>query len=240
MLPNLRNNFYNQKYKHMTPERFNRISTVLSRRQPDLTVVTDEVHKQRNLAAIIRNCDAVGVDTIHCVMPELGYQIYSGTSASAQKWVNAEHYSTIDEPLTMLKQQGFQLVAAHLTDDAVDYREVDYTVPTAIVMGAEVKGVSDYASVNVDANVILPMFGMVESYNVSVANALLLAEAQRQRQDAGLYDQQRLSDEEYALRFFRWAHPKLAEFCDEKKIPYPQLREDGEVDNLPGWYAKVR
>ncbi|VUD47279.1 tRNA (guanosine(18)-2'-O)-methyltransferase [Thalassocella blandensis] len=224
----------------MTPERYNRITQVLKKRQPDLTVITDEVHKQRNLAAIIRNCDAVGIDQVHCAMPEMGYQIYSGTSASAQKWVDVLHYSEVQEPINLLKARGFQILAANLTEDAVDYRKVDYTVPTALVMGAEVKGVSGQSQAAADYNIVLPMYGMVESYNVSVACALILAEAQRQRDAAGLYDTVRLSQDEYDKRFFRWAHPTLASYCDERNIPYPPVRDDGEVEALSQWYKTVQ
>lgn len=224
----------------MTPERYKRITEVLRRRQPDLTVITDEVHKQRNLAAIIRNCDAVGIDQVHCVMPESGYQIYSGTSASAQKWVDVSHYSEIQEPVAELKSRGFQILAAHLSPDAVDYRTVDYTRPTALILGAEVKGVSGASEASADYNVVLPMYGMVESYNVSVACALILSEAQRQRDAAGLYDEMRLTQDEYDVRFFRWAHPVLAAYCDERKIQYPPVREDGEVEGLSQWYKMVQ
>ena len=224
----------------MTPERYNRITEVLRKRQPDLTVITDEVHKQRNLAAIIRNCDAVGINEIHCVMPDTGYQIYSGTSASAQKWVDVQHYENAEQPVKMLKAQGYQIVAANLTEDAVDYRQVDYTSPTALILGAEVKGVGEISKRLSDCNVILPMYGMVDSYNVSVACALILAEAQRQRAEAGLYDERRLTQQVYNEKFFRWAHPKLAEYCDERGISYPAVRDDGEVENLSGWYKAVR
>lgn len=87
----------------MTPDRFKRISEVLDRRQPDLTIITDEVHKGRNLAAILRSCDAVGVGRIHCVMPEEGYQVFAGTSASADKWVETRHYSSVLEPMHIVR-----------------------------------------------------------------------------------------------------------------------------------------
>jgi len=223
----------------MTPERYERITGVLAKRQPDLTVVTDEVHKPRNIAAIVRNCDAVGIDTIHCVVPEQGYQLYMGASASAEKWVEMKHYSDVAEPLSHLKGAGYQLVAANLSRDAVDYRDIDYTVPTAIIMGAEIKGVSGQGRAQCDVEVVMPMLGMVESYNVSVANALILAEAQTQRMKAGLYDQVRLSTEVYKKRFFNWAHPVLAQYCDTHGIEYPAVREDGEVINLSQWYQRV-
>ncbi|ACR14169.1 tRNA (guanosine(18)-2'-O)-methyltransferase TrmH [Teredinibacter turnerae] len=221
----------------MTPERFQRITSVLNKRQPDLTVITDEVHKGRNLSAITRTCDAVGIDTIHCVMPEDGYQTYNGTSASAEKWVAVQHHSSISAPVNDLKREGFQLVAANLGDNTLDYRNVDYTKPTALVLGAEVKGVSPEAAAAVDYNVTVPMVGMVESFNVSVAAAIILMEAQHQRQQAGLYDQPRLTADVYRARFFHWAHPVLAKWCDDNGVEYPPVREDGEVKNLSAWYS---
>lgn len=224
----------------MTPERFNRITSVLRRRQPDLTVITDEVHKQRNLAAIIRTSDAVGIDTMHCITPSEGYQLYSGTSASAEKWVQVQHHATASDAILPLKQKGFKVVAANLSASAKDYREVDYTQPTAILMGAEVKGVGEQAIQFVDEEIVLPMLGMVESYNVSVACALILAQAQDQRERAGYYQQVRLSSDVYKKRFFCWAHPALAEYCDKNGLEYPPTGDDGEVIDLANWYRKVR
>ncbi len=223
----------------MTPERYNRITQVLNLRQPDLTVITDEVHKPPNIAAIVRSCDAVGVDHIHCVVPQKGYQVYGKAFMSADKWVEMIHHETVDKPITELQQQGYQVIAADFTPHTLDYREIDYTKPTAILMGAEINGVSPAASQAVNYHVKLPMVGMVESYNVSVACALLLNEAQRQREAASMYDKCRLSEEVYKARFFNWAHPVLAEFCDEKGIEYPEVREDGEVVNLTEWYKAV-
>jgi rRNA methylases len=224
----------------MTPERFQRINDVLNKRQPDLTVVTDEVHKVRNISAIVRTCDAVGIDQIHCVTPKAGFQTYSGTSASADKWVGVNAHTRVAEPLALLKQQGFQVVAAHLDSKAVDYRLPDYTKPTALLLGAEIDGVSEIAQGFVDHTVVVPMMGMVESFNVSVAGAIILMEAQRQRQAAGLYDNRRIDDETFRLRFFRWAHPVITRFCDDFDFPYPAVREDGEIINLSAWYAQAR
>ncbi|MFL0809254.1 MAG: tRNA (guanosine(18)-2'-O)-methyltransferase TrmH [Agarilytica sp.] len=223
----------------MTPERFQRITKVLQTRQSDLTVITDEVHKSRNLAAIVRTCDAVGIDKMHCVIPTDGFQTYSNTSAGSEKWVEVESHHSVETPIAQLKAQNYQIVAANLSDTAIDYREIDYTKPTALLMGAEVRGVSEEARAYVDQEVILPMYGMVESYNVSVACALILAQAQNQREDAGMYASTRLSAERYRALFFKWAHPVLAEYCDTNHLDYPPVREDGEVVNLSQWYAKV-
>jgi len=224
----------------MTPERFERITSVLQRRQPDLTVVSDEVHKGRNLSAIIRTCDAVGIDTIHCVVPKDGFQTYGGTAASAEKWVEVEHHADICDVLTTLKAQGHQVVAASLGKQSVDFRCLDFTLPTALVMGAEIKGVSEAALDLVDHRITVPMVGMVESFNVSVACAIILMEAQRQREHAGLYSAVRLDADVYDHRFFNWAHPVLAKYCDDNGLSYPTLRDDGEVEGLSSWYKKTR
>lgn len=149
------------------------------------------------------------------------------------------HHNTVAEPIIQLQQQGYQIIAADVTPETVDYREVDYTRPTAVLVGAEVNGVSNAASRLVDTHIRLPMVGMVESYNVSVACALILNEAQRQRDAAGLYDTRRLPSPLYKKRFFHWAHPILAKLCDERGIPYPEVREDGEVVELSAWYASI-
>ncbi len=101
--------------------------------------------------------------------------------------------------------------------------------PTTIVLGAEKDGVSPQAIAAADLHVAVPMGGMVESLNVSVAAALILFEAQRQRAAAGLYARCRLGAERYAQTLFEWAHPRLARFYRARGLPYPPLAEDGTV-----------
>ncbi|MCV6625723.1 MAG: tRNA (guanosine(18)-2'-O)-methyltransferase TrmH [Cellvibrionaceae bacterium] len=223
----------------MTPERLKRIRQVLNRRQPDLTIVADEVHKGRNLAAIVRSADAVGIDQVHTVSPKDGYRSFRGTASGSNKWVEVHTYDSVSEPIQALQAKGFVVLAAHLDQGAVDYRQLDYTRPTALLMGTERAGVSDEALGQVDARVVIPMMGMVESFNVSVAAAIILAEAQRQRQQAGLYDRCRLQPERYRYLFFRWAHPQVAQFCDARGLAYPALDEQGEIINGPAWYRQV-
>lgn len=224
----------------MTPERYATIKRVLDQRQPDLTVITDEVHKGRNLSAIMRNCDAVGIDCMHCVVPQRGFRNFRGTDLGTHKWVDAEVYDSIDQPISRLQKQGFQVIAAHLSEDAVDYREVDYTQPTALLMGTEKEGVSSEALAAADKHVTIPMVGMVESFNVSVACAIILVEAQRQRQLAGLYNSSRMDPERYRTRLFRWCQPIVTQFCDERGLAYPPLDDEGEIIDPPGWYKAVR
>lgn len=224
----------------MTPERYQRLRETLDRRQPDLTVVTDGIHKMRNVAAITRTCDAVGIGDMHVVVPEGGFQRRRGASQGSERWVNMRVHDTAPPLCEQLKSQGHQLVAAHFTEAAIDFREVDYTRPTALIMGNEKLGVRDAIHDYIDHYVVVPMMGMVESLNVSVAAAVILSEAQHQRQKAGLYDECHLPSDVYWDLFFRWAHPKIARYCEERRLPFPPLREDGEIEQPAAWYHSVR
>lgn len=224
----------------MTPERYEIICRVLRQRQPDLTVITDEVHKGRNLSAIVRTCDAVGISKFHCVEPQKGYRAFRGTALGSHKWVDTVLHSNVSDGLSQLKGEGFQVVAAHLSDTAVDFRTVDYTKPTALLMGTEKQGVSDEAIALADHQVVIPMMGMVESFNVSVACAIILTEAQEQRQKAGLYDESRIPKDEYDRILFQWCQPIVTKYCDESELDYPPLDDEGEIVEPAKWYQRVR
>ncbi|MEC8443936.1 MAG: tRNA (guanosine(18)-2'-O)-methyltransferase TrmH, partial [Pseudomonadota bacterium] len=213
----------------MTPERYERIRQTLDMRQPDLTVITDEVYKPHNLAAIARTCDAVGIPKIHCVWPRDKYRLRSASTAGSADWIEVQTHSDITSGIKSLQAQGVKVVAAHLTDRAIDYRDYDFTQPTALLMGTEKEGVSDEASDLADEHLIIPMRGMVQSFNVSVAAAIILNEAHYQRQQAGLYEQQRLPQDWYDRLLFEWCQPKIARLCREQSLDYPALREDGEL-----------
>ena len=224
----------------MTPERYQKIIDVLNRRQPDLTVITDQVHKGQNLSAIIRTCDAVGIHRVHAVYDKGGFRPHTGTAVGSHKWVKTEVHREIETPISQLQAQGFQVLAAHFDERAVDYREVDYSRPTALLLGAEKIGVSPEASAQVDGCVIVPMMGMAESFNVSVACAIILAEVQRQRQAAGLYEHCRLDSAEYREVLFEWCQPVIARFCRQRGMPYPDLDDTGHLREPQAFSALTR
>ncbi|NIR60861.1 MAG: tRNA (guanosine(18)-2'-O)-methyltransferase TrmH [Gammaproteobacteria bacterium] len=218
----------------MTPERYRRIRAVLDRRQPDLTVLLDNVHKPHNLSAVLRTCDAVGVFEIHAVSTFEALEAHNDTSAGAGKWVELRVHRDLGHAAAGLKGRGFQIVAAHASSRAVDFRAIDYTRPTAVLLGAEKFGVSEAGASTADAHIAVPMVGMVESLNVSVAAAIILYEAQRQRAAAGLYGRPRLDAATYAAALFRWGYPRLAAYCDARALAYPRLGAKGELlDPLP-------
>lgn len=214
----------------MTPERYQKILAVLSKRQPDLTVIVDRLHIGRNLAAIRRSCDAMGVGVLHAVVPE-GFQQkrFAGTTMGTHKWVELKRHSSSSEAISLVKSQGMRVLAADVGPQAIDYREIDLTAPTAIIMGAELDGIHDDTASLVDGFFSIPMIGMVESFNVSVACALLLSEAIRQRELAGMLAQPRLSNDEIARLAFEWGYPKLKRYYQWKGLEYPPLDEEGKL-----------
>ncbi|MDX2418174.1 MAG: tRNA (guanosine(18)-2'-O)-methyltransferase TrmH [Xanthomonadales bacterium] len=213
----------------MTPERVTRLDEVLARRQPDLTVFAENLHKPKNFSAMVRNCDAVGINEMHVSPGENNHRKHWKTSQGAEKWVYIRLHDSPDSACTYLKSNGFRLVAAHLGDAAVDYRDVDYTQPVALVLGSELFGVSDRTLNHVDQQINIPMMGVTQSLNVSVACAIVLYEAQRQRQVAGMYDHCRLDDETLARQRFEWLHPVLADYCQRHRLDYPALDESGDL-----------
>ncbi len=182
----------------ITERRRQRIAEMLARRQPDLTVLMERVRKPHNFAAILRTCDAVGIHEAHAVtggeaLPDLG-----GTTRGAHKWVSVVRHADTPAAIAHLKAQGFLCYAAHLSATAVDFRSIDYTQPAALIAGTECHGVSPEALALADRQITIPMLGMTASLNVSVACAVVLYEAQRQRQAAGFYDRPRLDPDSIA------------------------------------------
>jgi len=226
----------------MNIERYQRIQTVLKARQADLTLCLEEVHKPNNVSAIIRTADAVGVHKVHAVWPSEQMRTLAHTSAGARNWVEVDTHQNIDSAVGELKSQGMQILATNLSDSAVDFREIDYTKPTAIILGGEKYGISKHALELADQDIIIPMVGMVQSLNVSVASALILFEAQRQRQQAGMYDNEVSSlPAEYINRLlFERGHPVLARVAKRKKLPYPEIDEQGQIVADEQWWAEMQ
>ena len=149
----------------MTPERFQKIKDILIKRQPDLTVVLDNVHKPHNLAAIIRSCDAVGISDIHGISSnEQKVSVNLKSASGSNHWVNLHIHHSIPNVISELKQSGFSIYAANGSTKAIDYRKVDYTKPSVIVLGAELDGISPETLDAVDEVIKIPMQGMVESF----------------------------------------------------------------------------
>ncbi|CDJ79306.1 tRNA guanosine-2-O-methyltransferase [Serratia marcescens SMB2099] len=215
---------------------------MLATRQPDLTVCLEQVHKPHNVSAIIRTADAVGVHQVHAVWPTTRMRTLVSSAAGSNSWVSVKTHRTIGDAVGHLKVQGMQILATNLSARAVDFREVDYTRPTCVLLGQEKTGITEEALALADRDIVIPMIGMVQSLNVSVASALILYEAQRQRQNAGLYrrDNSMLDEEEQQRLLFEGGYPVLANVAKRKGLPRPQIDEQGQVVASAEWWAAMQ
>lgn len=224
----------------MTPERLERINNMLNKRQPDLTVLMEGVHKAHNLAAVVRTCDAIGCSEVHATWKTERMRTSGGVALGSQNWVKVNHYSNTKDAIDVLKQQNMQVLVTNLSDTAVDFREIDYTKPTAIILGQEKFGATDIAKEMADQDILIPMVGMVQSLNVSVANAVVLYEAQRQREAAGMYNKPTIAEQERQRVLFEGGHPIFAKACQVKGLPYPKIDEEGQIIAPDEWWQKMQ
>ncbi|HEY0040823.1 MAG TPA: RNA methyltransferase [Flavisolibacter sp.] len=190
----------------MTPERKTRIKTVLQHRQNDLTIVLENVFDPHNISAVMRSCDAVGIQEIYVLNTKIPRHEKWGSrsSSSAAKWLTIHQFENAEECFSQLRQRYSRILTTHLSSDAVSLYKVDLTQPTALVFGNEHAGVSEEIRQMADGNFIIPQVGMIQSLNISVACAISLYEAFRQKSIAGHFDQQKLSIEQYKELATNW------------------------------------
>ena len=190
----------------MTKERQQKIQSVLSKRQNNLTVVLENVFDPHNISAVMRSCDAVGVQELYVLNTNIPLHKKWGvrSSSSANKWLTIHQHTDLNECIDHLKLKYEKILTTHLSSNAVSLYEVDLTQKIALVFGNEHDGVSEELRALSDGNFIIPQVGMIRSLNISVACAVSLYEAFRQKQLSGHYSQQRLSLEEYSLLSKQW------------------------------------
>lgn len=191
----------------MTPERRQRLETILDKRQPDLTVVLENVTDPHNISAVMRTCDAVGIQDIYILNTLIPTHKKWGkkTSSSAAKWLTIHQFTDTLACMEALRKQYDSIVATKLSDDAVSLYETDLTKRTALIFGNEHSGVSDTVSDLADGNIIIPQTGIIKSLNISVACAVSLYEAFRQKTIAGHYRQPRLDKTHLQRVRAQWA-----------------------------------
>jgi tRNA (guanosine-2'-O-)-methyltransferase len=190
----------------MTNERRQKIETVLSKRQNNITVVLENVFDPHNISAVMRSCDAVGVQDIYVLNTKIPPHDKWGkrSSSSANKWLTVHQFTSVAECLALLKGNYEKILTTHLSSDAVSLYELDLTGNVALVFGNEHDGVSEELRSLSDGNFIIPQVGMIRSLNISVACAVSLYEAFRQKQLAGQYNQQGLPADKYLLLNKQW------------------------------------
>ena len=174
----------------MTPERREKLLMVLSKRQPDLTVVLENVFDPHNISAVMRTCDAVGIQEVFILNTKIPRHKKWGakSSSSAAKWLTVYQFENAGECFSSLRKRYSKILTTHLSSDAIGLHAIDMTEPIALVFGNEHSGVSDEIRALADGNFIIPQVGIIQSLNISVACAVTLYEAFRQKNLAGHYN----------------------------------------------------
>ena len=196
----------------MTAERIERLETVLNKRQPDLTVVLENVFDPHNVSAVMRTCDAVGIQDIyilnHKIPPHRKWS--DKASSSAAKWLSIHQYTDAEECFKAVRKKCSKIYTTHLSSDAISLHELNLTESVALVFGNEHSGVSEEIIDMADGNFIIPQVGIIKSLNISVACAVTLYEAYRQKKNAGHYDSIKLEGKQLDVLRSEWG------FIDEE------------------------
>jgi len=194
----------------ITERRRAKLEEVARHRQPDLTVVVEDVHDPHNVSAMLRSCDAAGVLQVQLVytidkFPRIG----SKSSASAGKWISTRRFRSIDECYGQLRREGFKIWATRIGQGSRPLYDLDFTTKTAVVFGNEHRGVSEAAAAGADGLLQIPMVGMIQSLNVSVACAVTVFEALRQRMGAPGWGMPKLSSQELKEMVELWSQKRV-------------------------------
>lgn len=190
----------------MTPERAAKIKKVLDHRQGDLAVVMENVHDPHNISAVMRTCDAVGVQDVYILntMIPRHKKFGKNSSASALGWLTIHQYDNTKACMTEIKKRYDKVYATHLGVQSYSLYDLNLTKKVALVFGNEHAGVTEECLEYCDGNFIIPQVGMVQSLNISVACAITLYETFRQRTIAGYYNEPRLPEAQWKSLAEKW------------------------------------
>lgn len=167
---------------HISERRRDRIEEVVASRCKSIVPVLDGIFDTGNIAAVLRTAEGLGAMSAHMIDTQPVKKVSARVTQGADKWVDMTTWTDPGACVSALQGQGYQVVATHL-EAAVPLETIDFTRPTAIVLGNERDGVCEEVAQAADYRCIIPMRGFVQSFNISVAGALSMYEAMRQRQE---------------------------------------------------------
>ncbi len=189
----------------MTPEREGRIAETAASRQLDLCVVLENVHDPHNIGAVLRTCDSVGIQEVYILVtdPQMdpdNYFLSKRSSSGARKWIDTYLYTDTDKCIQDIRKKYQTILGTKLDDESKSLYDYDLSGSVAIAFGNEHDGLTDDFVNHLDGNIEIPQYGMVRSLNISVACAVTLFEALRQREIKGLYTSTNMNIEKTALQ----------------------------------------
>lgn len=160
-----------------------RIEKVMSLRRQDLAIVLEDLAEERNAAAIIRTAEGFGVGKVYIVQSaHMKTRVSRNVSSGAVKWMEIEYFDSIESCMAKLREEGFKVYGAFVDPNSKQLWEGKFEGKVAIIVGNEPNGMSETAQRLVDENLYIPMYGLTESFNVSVSAAICLYEVIRQKE----------------------------------------------------------
>lgn len=209
----------------MNRDREQKLRTVIRQSQPDLTVILENIFDPLNVSAVLRSCDAVGVREVFVVytrqyLGKRGLVLGKRTSAGTFKWIDVYVFEDLEECFRRVRERYGRILTTGLGAGSASVYELDLAQPTALLFGNEDEGVSPEAVALADGNFTIPQAGFAESLNISVACAVTLFEARRQRATQGFYDTNpRLNPTQQEQLFTRWANMLKSHKNHQQAIP---------------------
>jgi tRNA (guanosine-2'-O-)-methyltransferase len=170
----------------MKVERLARIKSVVENRQFDLTVVLENVHDPHNIGAVLRTCDSIGIPEIYVLYsnPDLfmdRLEVGGNSTSGSRKWVDIHFYTNRESCFKAIQTKYLQILGTSLGEASKSLYDFDFSISTAFVFGNEKDGITPETQSYCNGNLWIPQIGMVKSLNISVACAVALYEAGRQR-----------------------------------------------------------
>jgi len=220
----------------MNERRTKKFKDVIAKRQKNLTVILENVHDDHNIGAVMRTCEAVGIMEIYVLYTEPKLQakkkLYLGkrTTKGSRRWLDVHFFHDAADCFELVKSKYDLILSTHLGESSKDLYDCDLTGSLALLFGNEADGLSEEALSYSDGNFIIPQIGMGESLNISVACAVTLYEAYRQRAKAGIYDAAQLDNSEQKALFDDYVDRGIVKFNQEWVFPYGTTAEDWEIE----------
>lgn len=237
----------------MRKKREQRIREVIRQSQPDLTVVLENIFDPLNISAVLRSCDAVGVREIFVIytpeyLKKRNLKVGKKTSGGAFKWMDIYVFHDLEECFKRVRERYERVLVTRLGEESKSLYELDLAKPTALLFGNEDEGVSDEALAMADGNFLIPQVGFTESLNISVACAVSLYEARRQRAAKGFYDENpRFSPDQQEQLFQRWEKMLMGKSWP-RRFAIPVSKDSAPLlpvfverdEHVPGRKKKIR
>jgi len=176
----------------ITPERRKKLELAAHRRQTDMTVVLENVHDPHNISAVLRTCECVGIPKVFVLYTEkrldlAHLEMGKHSSASARKWIDVYYYDNLERCISDVRKEYQNLLGAYMNSEAKPLYDLDLKSSCALVFGNEREGISDELLAQLDGQFFIPQMGLTQSLNISVACAVTVYEALRQRDKNGQY-----------------------------------------------------